>query len=336
MKTQLRKHALVLALAGAAASGAFAQQINALNVNADSGVAPGSTLHFTLEGTPRSQAQLTLNDGRLVVAMRETARGVYRGSYTVKRSDNIDPQGLIRTKLTTGNRWVATNFTYPSSFLASVQPQAPAVAARINRFEARPDGAMEPGGTVRFVLNGAPGGQASMNIPGVARNIALNEQRPGVYRGSYTIRRGDNLQAFSSAAATLRVGNNAVSANLTEPLNVNTNSMGAAPSTVLPLQVLSHNNNGTIDTGLAQVRGRTAPNATVRVRVDAVPPLIGQRLGVAQQLVNTSVRADANGEFVFSFDPRSLPIPGTRYEVTLNADDGRQTAESKLTLTQRG
>jgi hypothetical protein len=83
------------------------------------------------------------------------------------------------------------------------------------------------------------------------------------------------------------------------------------------------------------VSGRTAPHATVRVEVHAVPPVIGSRLGVAQKVAEQTVQADANGNFSFSLGShRSLP--GTRYEVSMTANQGNQTAEQKLVLHQRG
>jgi len=82
----------------------------------------------------------------------------------------------------------------------------------------------------------------------------------------------------------------------------------------------------------------------VRVRVDAISP-IGRRAssGVAEQLLSEAVQADANGDFSFTFNPRytrdnatSLPVPGTRYDVSISAQRDNLTAESRLMLFQRG
>jgi hypothetical protein len=85
---------------------------------------------------------------------------------------------------------------------ASVAP-----APVIDRFVMRPAGRLVAGRELRFRLVGVPGADASLNIPGVVRGLDLKETRPGVYEGSYTIRRRDNLQAFDRAVATLRSGN---------------------------------------------------------------------------------------------------------------------------------
>jgi hypothetical protein len=119
--------------------------------------------------------------------------------------------------------------------------------------------------------------------------------------------------------------------------------LGAAPP-ALPLTVLNYQNNGTIGHDDTTIRGRTVPFATVHVRVDAIAPF-GRRTdaGVAQGLLSESVQADANGNFSFTFNPRysrdnatSLPVPGTRYDVSITASRDSISTESVLMLFQRG
>jgi hypothetical protein len=89
---------------------------------------------------------------------------------------------------------------------AAAQPR-PAVVAQaslIERFVMRPMGRLKAGDEVRFRVNGAASGRATVDIPGVASGILLQETRPGVYEGSYTIRRTDNLDAFAQSTATLQ------------------------------------------------------------------------------------------------------------------------------------
>ncbi len=81
------------------------------------------------------------------------------------------------------------------------------------------------------------------------------------------------------------------------------------------------------------VRGRTAPFADVEVRVDAVPPVVGQ-FGVARRVLARTIRADANGYFEFTFNS-PVPIPGTRYEISMVASKAHVTAEAHLVLYQR-
>lgn len=357
MKIKLRQTVAALALLGpvtmalpiAAQAQAIAARptVNALQLTAEDGLAPGAEVQLTVRATPRSRVDVNLND-RVVVPLREISPGVYSGIYNVRGSDRIDANGLMRVSVASGGLTTSGNYTFPPSVIAwqnGAQPapplaQAPRIEApRIERFTAMADGPVEPGAQVRFMLTGAAGGEATLNLPGIARNLPLDEVRPGVYRGSYTLRRQDNFDALDAASVTLRLGDRAVGANLTQPIASRGPGavMGAAPLAIaLQPQILSHSQNDSVDRGPTQIRGRTVPFAVVRVRVDAVPPLVGQRLGVAQQLVSETVQADAQGNFAFDFNPRSAPIPGTRFEVSVTANERGQSAESRITLMQRG
>lgn len=262
MKKHLLSHAAALCLlapasllslpstAGTAAEAAVAgPQARDLEVNADSGLAPGSQLRLALEATPGGQASARIPGAEVTVALKEVSPGKYTGQYTVRSSDRINPAAVIKVSLTAEGRTVTGNFTFPPSFMAPV--------------------------------------------------------------------------AAAPQTGTAVLG---------------------APSTVLPLAVMSHQNNGAIGHDLTTIRGRTAPFATVHVRVDAIPPA-GRRADatVAQRMLSEALQADANGEFSVDFNPRyvrdnasSLPVPGTRYEVSISASRDNLTSESRLLLFQRG
>jgi hypothetical protein len=107
----------------------------------------------------------------------------------------------------------------------------------------------------------------------------------------------------------------------------------AAPATVL-LQVTSHANNAAVTGSPVVVRGRTAPGALVDVKVSAVGTLAGL-FGMNQDLLTQRVQADGAGNFSFSFTPQ-LPLPGTRYEISMTAGkDGMTATETKLVLFQK-
>ena len=435
-----------------------------LEVNADSGVAPGSQLRLTLEGSAGGEASARIPGPNVLVPLKEIAPGQYSGRYTVRQTDRIDPSAVIRVSLTAARQTVVANYTFPPSFMAPVTSapapatrqiviaspvpatvQVPIVIAapqplRIERFAVAPVGRAEPGAELLFRLDGMPGATASLDIPGVVSEVPMRELRPGHYEGTYTIRRQDNLAAAGLATAKLRAADNRVtSVTLSQPLiaadnrppqianlvpregetvprgatfvsgsfedgngtgvdprsvrivvsgrdvtslaqitprefayqgplpagrhtveviaadragnivqktwsfDVGGSVLGAA-SAGLPLTVMSHANNAQVDQQLTTIRGRTAPGAMVRVRVDAIAP-IGRRAssGVAEQLLSEAVLADANGDFSFTFNPRyvrdnatSLPVPGTRYDISISAQRDNQTAESRLMLFQRG
>jgi hypothetical protein len=233
MKFKLRSHvAAILLLAPAAATfiaqPAAAQQravvaapvITSMAVNADEGLTPGSTLNFQLYAAPRARkADVVLGKSGIVVPLRESTPGNYSGTYVVRRSDRLDPTQLMAARVT-HKQTIARNFAYPPSFQALAlgagpAPVAVAVAApAIERFVMRPMGRLEPGRELHFRLMGAPGADAWLDIPGIISGVDLAETRPGVYEGTYTIRRRDNLDAFHNAVATLRSGNARATAKL--------------------------------------------------------------------------------------------------------------------------
>jgi hypothetical protein len=89
-----------------------------------------------------------------------------------------------------------------------------AQAQLIERFVMRPMGRLHAGEEVRFRVSGAPGGQAWVDVPGVVSRLRLEETRPGVYEGTYTVRRRDNLDAFDDAVASVQRGQQGATARV--------------------------------------------------------------------------------------------------------------------------
>lgn len=447
MKAQLRHTVAALMLLAPVAATFVAQpvaaqqriapRITGLTLNADNGLEPGSTLRLAVQGTPGGRANVQLAGTPIRIALRETSRGFYRGSYTVRRADRIDPTRFMTVRLTRNNVTTRQTFTYPPSFQALAMGAAPApapayAAPRIDRFVATPMGPLEPGRELRYRVSGVPGAIVTLDIPGVVNDLAMREVSPGHYEANYTIRRRDDLDAFSTAIATLRSGDRWVTSRLdrvfprdrdnraptiTDMTPRHGEVVSAAGRTVvsadfddrggrgvdpnsvrillsgrdvtsdaridsrgftyrsdlppgsytaevsardyagnvvnrswsfdvgssrvsggqLPLHVSSPSHGSVVDAaGNLFVQGHTAPWANVRVRVDAVPPVIGQMLGVAQTVYNDTVQADRNGYFSVSVNPRIAAVPGMRYDVSLTAQQGSQTAESRITVHQRG
>lgn len=184
-------------------------QVTNMALNSDAGLSPGATLRVQLYATPNARrASLRLGDSGILVQLRERSAGNYTGSYVVRRRDHIDPMQLMTARVTFGNRSYSRQFNYPPAFQALAMGAAPAASpqATIERFVMRPGGRLAPGRELRFRLVGAPGGDAWLDIPGVISGVDLAEVRPGVYEGTYTVRRRDNLNAFDDAVATLRFG----------------------------------------------------------------------------------------------------------------------------------
>ena len=220
MKTAIRKHAAAALLLVPLAAAMVAQpahadhyrvavaqpSITSMAVNSNAGLAPGAVLRLQLYATPGARwTSVALGDSGVRVPLREQTPGNYVGSYTVRRGDRIDPRQLMTARAGYGERIVTSQISYPPSFQALAMG-GPAAGPAIERFVMHARGPIEPGRELRFRLVGAPGGDAWLDIPGVIRGVDLQETRPGFYEGSYTVRRRDNLDAFTRAVATLRNG----------------------------------------------------------------------------------------------------------------------------------
>lgn len=208
---------VLLALPGIAAAQPAKPELRSLQVATDDGLRAGARLDFTVEATPRGQVSLSVGGAPRTVVLKEAARGVYTGSYTIRRQDRLTESSVIRATLKVRNRSIATNYTLPAGIASQGVAGTPA-GLKIDRFTVVPVDKLEPGAELRFTLNGAPGGTAEFDIPGVVSNVAMREVRPGVYEGAYTIRRLDNLAPSRPVVATLRVDGRAVTSTLTQPL----------------------------------------------------------------------------------------------------------------------
>lgn len=435
MKTQLRNHVAALFLLApvaitfsalpsvAVAQRAATPEVASLEVNSDDGIRPGSRLRLRLEGTPRAQATVRIRGVQSSIPLREVEPGRYVGRYVITRADRIEEGAPIRAILRSGNRTTTASYNVPAGLAGNVAAAAPAVAPlRIDRFTFAPIDRLEPGAELRFSVEAAPGARAFVDLPGIDGNVPLREVRPGIYEGSYTIRRADQLIASGAVVANLRYGDRVVTANLAQPLVASDNrpptvmnmlpregdrvmggpgtvvsgsfedrgGSGVDPASVrvmisgrnvtadtqispeafsfrgpLPpgrhtvdvtardragntvrrtwsfevgqasaaVEITSHSNNGVIEGNVAHLRGRTAPFASVQVRVQAVPPVVGQ-FGVAQQVFAQTLQADRDGNFDFSFSS-PIALPGTRYDVTLVSTKADERREARIVLFQR-
>jgi hypothetical protein len=206
---------LVASPAQAARAVVAQPSISNMSLNSDAGLSAGATLRVQVFATANARrASLTLGDSGISVPLQQKAKGTYAGSYVVRRKDHIDPTQLMTARVTFGDRTYSRQFNYPPSFQALAMGNAPAPRLAIERFVMRPMGRLEAGRELRFRLHGAPGADAWVDIPGVISGVDLAEVRPGVYEGTYTVRRRDNLDAFGKAVATLREGRHRVTARV--------------------------------------------------------------------------------------------------------------------------
>lgn len=193
------------------------QRIDSVNITSDDRLTPGATLRFEVRATPDARAvDVRLGNSGVVVPLRERQNGVYTGTHVVRRGDRIDADDMVSVRVTHGDRTLARDFTLPPDFRQARGPATPA-GQMIERFAMQPNGRLHAGQQLRYRLEGAPRGEASLSIPGVAERLAMRETRPGHYEATYIVRRSDDLDAFRDATATLRAGNQRAIARLDLP-----------------------------------------------------------------------------------------------------------------------
>lgn len=308
-------------------------------------LSPGTELVFTLEGTPNSRATLTIGTIARNIPMQEVEPGIYEARYVIRNRDNITANTAIRANLQR-NRLV-TSARLQQSLLDNTatnpnqnpnqNPSNQVGNLFIDRFTVQPVQQLEPGTDLNFTLVGTPNATATFSIDGITYNQPMREVSQGVYQGQYVIRRQDFFPASgANVTASLQTGNQVVRARLAQSLASNTTgttgSTGTTSNTLLPLEILSPQNNSQVS-GTVEVRGRSAPNTTVAVNVKAVTSLAGL-VGFDRNLVSQTVQTDSQGNFSFTFRP-SITVPGTRYDVSFNATNGNQTNQSSLVLFQQ-
>ena len=290
---------------------------------------PGAELKFAVEGMPGSTVSIDLPGVERDLRLRETRPGHYEGAYTIRRSDDINPNRPVVATLRNGDRAVTANLNLAFGRPAEARPQTsdnrpPSIINIVPR-----NGETVPGGPPvqvagNFDDHGGSGVdpatvQILLSGRDVTRDTQINRQS-FLFRGVLpTGRHSVEVTARDQAGNVVRQG-------------WSFDVAAAAPVNV-PLQILNHSNNSQVGAGPTLVQGRTNPNASVAVTVNAVAPLAGI-VNISQELFSQNLQADGNGNFSFSFVPQ-FTVPGTRYDITMVSTRGNLRDDLRLTLVQR-
>ena len=341
-----------------------APSITNMALNSDAGLSAGATLRVQVLATPNARrASLTLGDSGITVPLRQQAAGSYTGSYVVRRTDRIDPTQLMTARVTYGERTYSRQFNYPPAFQALAMGAAPASAMQIERFVMRPMGRIEAGRELRFRLRGTPGADAWLDIPGVIRGVDLVEVRPGVYEGNYTVRRRDDVNAFSRAVATLRNGNQRATARvdlrggdrefgeaqpptpgrderfpqITDMTPANGERIGERGRTLISARLQDEGSGVDRDSVRLRLNGRDVPDADVRVsaedvryRADLEPGRYTAELTVKDRAGNSTTKA-----WTFDVMPDRVGSGPLPLSVTSHRDNAVVDANGNLSIQGR-
>ena len=284
-------------------------------------IEPGADLKFTLNGTPGAKAVLNIEGVVKNVPMQEVRPGQYEGSYTIRRLDHFPPNLNITANLEANGQ--TTSQRLSQALIIDAKPPvlknlSPRENETVTTNPVLVSATFDDGGgiavdtkTVRILLAGQD----------VTANSTITPQ-------------------FFTHRADLRQGTYQVDVNGKDVRGGSINRrwtfsvLQSAPlATVLPMQILSPANNAQVGNGAIEVRGRTAPDAKVDIEVQAIAQIAGF-FGLNQRIYSQSVRADASGNFAFTFQP-PVPVPGARYEISMTSTKGDQSKEAKLVVFQQ-
>lgn len=215
--------AWALAAAGALCSGqAFAQSgaaaaapsIRSFTVDQVREIVPGTELVFRAQGTPRGTLTLTLDGVANTIGLPETRAGVYEGAYTISLRDRIRHDSTAHATLSANGRQATATL---GQTLLTAQAHAAAVAAAtpapvIERVETTNTGALSGGHELGFVVQGTPGGKASVSWDGGKSSLPLAEEKPGRYVGHYTVKTRDQFSDATPVNVSLALGGRQTSA----------------------------------------------------------------------------------------------------------------------------
>ena len=292
-------------------------ELRSLQVTSDGGFSSGADLEFTVEATPRGQASVRIRGVQRNIPLKEISRGIYTGEYTVRRQDRITETSPIRATIKVRNRSASSDYSFPAGFSGApvaVTPPAPAapppVLLKIDRFAVSPVEKIEPGAELRFLLNGMAGAVATFDIPGVIDNVAMRETRPGVYEGSYTIRRLDNLAPSRPIVARLRMGDKVVTSNLAQALTIDAKAPVLRNLTPREGEVVAGNGTTSVSASFDDAGGVGVDPKSVRIL-----------------LSGRNVTADSN--ITAQFFSYRADLPPARYTVDVSAKDLVGNAMSK-------
>jgi hypothetical protein len=284
-------------------------------------IEPGADLRFAMIGTPGAKASFTIEGVAKNVPMQEVTRGNYEGSYTIRRLDHFPSTVNIFGTLEANGQAIGARLNQ-----ALIADATPPVIRNISPRDGETVAAGNPTSiSARFDDSGGVGVDASsVRVMVGGRDVT---QRSKITPQFFNYREDLQPGRYAVEVVARDLAGNAVRYAWTFSV-----APQPAPAS-LPLQILSHANNAQVSRGTIEIRGRTAPDARVDVQVLGHSAVAGL-FGVTQKVYDQSLRADPNGNFAFTFRPQ-IAVPGTRYEITMNATKADLRTETQLVLFQQ-
>lgn len=195
-----------------------APRIDGFDVEAVRKPEPGDELGFTLYGSPGGSAAVQISGATGGAVLNETETGVYEGSYTIRKRDQITPNSKATANLRVGNQVASTLLDEPLIGSRRHSRAGGKGGPKIDHFDVDPPQTLGAGEELILTLAGSRDGKASARIAGVKGKIVLDEVRDGVYEGRYTIKRRDRIEPNSVVTGHLQIGERETNAVLGQSL----------------------------------------------------------------------------------------------------------------------
>jgi hypothetical protein len=199
--------------------------------------------------------------------------------------------------------------------------------------DADPNAVLNAGSRIRFTLNAQPGGQASVSVPGIAEDVPLRETSPGVYTGSYTVAQGQNASGVPATARFVGPNGDIVTQTLSQGLQI------AAGQPVAP--IITEPADGANVGRTVTVRGKAAPGATVRVKVNYTSSGLGGLLNLNGSAGTQEVTADDHGvwevtDLPLKTDSLLANAGATQYQIVATTVNAAGESSPETALDVRG
>jgi hypothetical protein len=170
---------------------------------------PGAVLHFSVFGLPEGQAIIHMEGASHALRLHEADAGHYLGNYTLTADDRITALSRVSVALRSvlGVASVQLEDALLSEDGELRRAPREGLLPVLGRVHIVPASVPASGSRLKFLLEGSPGGTASIAISELRPTILLTEMDgAGDYVGNYTLRDYDAVTAFSVVSAALRVG----------------------------------------------------------------------------------------------------------------------------------
>jgi len=216
--------------------------IESLSYNADKVFVEGDVITVKLEGESNCEASFDLGTFKTGLQMLPEDNGIYVGTYRVKAGDNISG-ALITAHL----KDQAGNIsTYVGTQSISINTTAPGISSVTFNTIGRPFIENE---IITITANTEKGVTATFDIDGLVSNRPMyddgkhndGDAGDGVYAGSYTIKKGDNVRNAKVKVSTLSTNGKSVERFALDTVSVDT----TPPEPVTGVQAIDKpNDNG--------------------------------------------------------------------------------------------